>query len=363
MKFSDFEDLTISGALKTLYTYVLQITNGYNKYIKDGSLADVTKLTRVEPLTIVSSDLLNVEYMKDVNNSLLNLFSAYYLQAVSIAGAITSVDVIKVLDKLNPNRGDVTLLSLESHPSACLENYKYELPKSKSVALELDTTDKKHLNESSNLSVGKIIEVDISTGANAEGKPISVKVPIAIRLLNTVVSTETIVQLLAGKTEDRSLTERYFAWRSGRISFIRDLILCQDLIDEQKRRSIKDESGVFDKIMNRVISAKKWGAFTNNPSLVVASNIFVVSEQVAKEIEVSVGGKLTKSSIRNKLFENTYAMILVVVDREWERVTFYTRGMDDYTELSAKEIKAVSKGGSDIADILKSLQLGTNINF
>jgi hypothetical protein len=57
-------------------------------------------------------------------------------------------------------------------------------------------------------------------------------------------------------------------------------------------------------------------------------------------------------------------MIIAVVDREWERVTFYTRGISSHTELSIDEIKAANKGkGPDISDIMKSYNMSASPSF
>jgi hypothetical protein len=57
-------------------------------------------------------------------------------------------------------------------------------------------------------------------------------------------------------------------------------------------------------------------------------------------------------------------MILCVIDREWERVTFYVRNITAGSEYSVKELKAASAGkGPDILDILKAYNLGTAPSF
>jgi len=361
----DFSNPYNAGAstLLAIKTIINQFISA-KEYIADNSLVDATKLTTVEPLTIISKDLLNEEYMVNVNNTLLNLFAAYYMQAVDILTKVQSVEVVKLLDKLNPNRDASGFLATESHPSTALENYKYDLPKTSSLALELDKDDKKQLLANSNLAVGKLISVSIKLNDKEVGKEITANLSVAIRLLTTILDSNSIQEIMLGSDTDKSLIERYHAWRAGRISFIKDLIFCQDLIDEVKKRSLKDESGTVEEIIRRVSNAKKYGALSKNPSLAVASNLFVISDKVAKELEFKLGGKLNNFRTRKKLFEDTYAMIIVVVDREWERVTFYIRNIESYTDLSFKEIKnSGSEKGPDIADILKSLQLGTGPSF
>lgn len=370
-----------------------------NDFNATKSLVDVTKLARVEPLTVVSNDCLTLEYLPDVLQTLLNMFAAYYLQAVAIGASVDSVKVIKTLDRLNPDRDGGGLLfgmeSLKDIVNIAQESYKYRLPTSfNQHALEAeqarlqqpgDRSDRnnagngevndpaKVINELTNLAVGKLINVEIGTNAPAgmdeHGNPLVVNkkftIPVTIRLVPTSISTRSIQHILALKTEDSTLAERFHAWRSGRISFIKDLILCQDMIDEHKKALMGDEAGVYSEIIRRVNNAKKFGLLTMNPSLVSASNLFVISEQVAKDLEMKLGGRLSNARIRAKAFENTYAMIIVVLDREYERITFYHRGIAQATEVSLKDIKAASKskGGPDIMDIFKSLSQGSTPSF
>jgi hypothetical protein len=57
-------------------------------------------------------------------------------------------------------------------------------------------------------------------------------------------------------------------------------------------------------------------------------------------------------------------MILCVVDKEWGRATFYTRGISSGTDVSFKEIKAANKNkGIDPADMMKSMLAGNPISF
>lgn len=365
------------GVINTTLTAVASVINkakdNFFNYYTTKSLTEATKLTRVEPLTIISRDLINLEYMPDVTQTLLSIFSGYYLQAVSMLTQVNDVEVVRILDKLNPDRDETGFLLTERYSPAneslrnlVLENYKYSLPTHSSLALEGPSEDNtKYLNEISSLSAGKLLNVEIcynkSTGVSEDDKKAStVVIPVSVRLMASVIPNSTIAHMLAFKTEDNSAVERFHAWRSGRIGFFKDLIFCQDLIDEYKKAMIGDDNGTMLEIMRRVNNSKKYGLLSKNPSLVSASNLFVMSEEVAREVESKLGGKLTNPNIRKKAFENTYAMIIAVVDREWERVNFYSRGINAYSDFSIKEVKAANKGkGPDIAEILKSFNMGT----
>lgn len=362
----------VSTLLTTSAKIISDLKNNVVGYYAPKSLTEATKLTRVEPLAIVSKDLANYEYTPDVMQSVLSIFSGYYLQAVSMLTKVNNVEVVKILDRLNPDRDESAfLLAAESAgpiaSTLVLENYQYKLPMAnKSFAMEAGKDDIIKIDEYSNLSVGKLLNVEICVGGNEDDKEKAktVRVPVSVRLATSIVGNPTMLHILAFKTEDTGLVERYHAWRSGRISFIRDLIFCQDLIDEYRRAMHGDESGTIQEIIRRVNNSKKFGILTQNPSLVSASNIFVMSENNAAELEQKLGGKLSSKRIRDRAFENTYAMLIVVVDRDYERVTIYSRGIEAATDVSMKEIRsAAKKQGIDIADVLKTYSQGQTPSF
>lgn len=364
---------TLSSVAK-LINSIKNITGLYTTQ----SLSDVTKLTRVEPLTIVSRDCLNLEEMPDVMQSLLSMFAGYYLQAVSMLTKVSDVEVVRILDRLNPDRDETGFLltqqvSQESVRNLCLESHEFSLPTRQTVSVESnDSIDlgkgNQGIYEVANLSVGKLLNVEVAyskeAGSGDKQDNRSIKIPVNVRLMASLVPASTVEHILCFKTEDNSLVERFHAWRAGRISFIKDLIFCQDLIDEYKRATIGDETDTMQEIIRRVNNAKKFGLLTKNPSLVSASNLVVISEEVAKQVESKLGGKLSNPKIRQKAFDNTYAMIIVVVDREYQRVVFYSRGISASTDLSFKEIKNISKNkGPDIMDILKGYNMGGPVAF
>lgn len=90
-------------------------------------------------------------------------------------------------------------------------------------------------------------------------------------------------------------------------------------------------------------------------------DLIVISASTARELERNVGGRLKGLRVRDKVFNETYCMILCVVDPDYEMVTFYHRGIAIPTELSFKELKVSNgKKGPDVAEIMKAYQMGAN---
>jgi hypothetical protein len=350
------------------------------------SLSDIGKLTSVEPLVIVSPDCMNLEYMPQINQSLLSIFTAYYLQAVDVLSAVKDASTVRVLEQLNPNRsGFGTIMSFESYKSSFdynllpsnglslhFEKAKTDFdedgsggPKSFTSGSHSQTGDSKSsIQEAVNLSVGRLMDVTIESN-KANGDTVKATLKMNFRLIVNQAPESVITGILSNGTLDRNFMERFHAWRSGRLGFIRDLILCQDIIDEKYKTAVQDKSGVGTELFQRIAANKTFGFLTQNPSLANSSNMFVISEEVARQVEAKAGGKMTDFRVRQKIFEQSYAMIIVVVNRETSRMKFFVRNQPDYSNMSRKEIEGYSKGGKgpDVMEIFRSLQTASFSNF
>lgn len=336
---------------------------------KSGSLIEYTRATRVEPSVLLDLRAAQLPYIEDVLNNGLNMFAGYYLQAVSVAVNVGSVNVIKTLDKLNPNRDPMSSLSMRS-----MESYKHGLPFPGQPSLEAfgdnikDSHDEiygpggsegvstrdamKQFNESANLSVGKLIDVNIES----EGQKATI--PVSVRLRVSTIRPDIMTHTLSLDSKKVSKKERFHQWRSGQIEFWNDLVLAQDLIKKHRKNLMNDESGYY-----RARTASKRrntlsALVSGEISVATASSIFVLTTETAKELERQIRGRLKDFKTREKLFEETYAMMMFVVDPDWEQVTIYHHSIDEPTEVSIREIQRSnkSKGGPDIAEILNAFR-------
>jgi Mor family transcriptional regulator len=337
---------------------------------KSDSLIDYTQVARVEPIVLIDADCLYVEELPDVQQSLLSVFAGYYLQAVAISTSVGKIEVVRHLDKLNPRRNPGDSAANTMGWLLAEESYKHALPmgnnKLAMEAAEIDivtarseTTITKdsitQLSELSNLSVGKMLSVEITDGLH------KASVPIAIRLMASSMPTTNLIHILSLGSKDNSAKERYHDWRGGRLEFIKDLVLCQDLIDQHRSNLMKDKDGVYTNILNRSRANQLSAIVSANPSVATASNLVIVSKETVEKLEMELNGKISNFKIRERMFKSTYIMIMVVIDKHWNRVTFYHRGINDVTEVSMRDLKAANKNsGPNVSDLLKAYQLGNS---
>jgi hypothetical protein len=335
----------------------------YSDSIGQKSLIELTSPARVEPITVISGDCVHLDYASDVLQCLQSIFTAYYLQSVALmSNKIDGVSVVKTLDPLNPNRQGGSYFDLfNAAQEFGAESFKDRLPSSRNqVALAFESENPSvaidprssatSVNELANLSVGKLVTVTISNGKT------NIVVPVSVRLLVNQLPDRDLIALLSMQGEDVSFGERYHKWRAGQISFISDLMLCQDLITEQKKILMNDKTGVVSEIVRRANNNKRAAVATGKVSLNSASSLYVISSNVAEQIEHRAGGKFANPHFRDKIFASGYAMLIAVIDTEFERVTFYHRGIAGSSSLSRADLRSANKtNGPDIGEILKSL--------
>jgi hypothetical protein len=354
---------------------------------KSDSLIEYTQPARVEPIVLMDHKAVGLPYTGEIMQSLTSLFSGYYLQAIALSVNVGRVDVIKLLDKLNPKRSPMDNLansqyitdgvskivgSLESAQSytyklpvpgetISVEGFSFEAAESDDSSGHLTNQSQRSqqlLQELTNLSVGKLLEVEVEDGGKRAVFPISV------RMIATGIGPKELVHTLSQGSKNTSMKERYHLWRAGQLEFIRDLVLCQDLIESHKNTLLKDTSGIYEEIRRRRRGNKLSAIFSAQPSVATASNIVVMTKETAKNLEREIGGRLKDFRTREKIFKETYTMIMVVVDPDWDHVTFYHRSIELPTELSVKELQATNKSkGPDVAEILKAYQMGNSPSF
>lgn len=359
------------------------------------SLADISKIARVEPITLISSNLTGTKELYDILHGILNIYTAYYLQAVHILSAqLTDIRILKILDKTNPDRDLKTLLtsgytayeSFTEHRknirTLSLENCKYKLPllesdKENKIALEFLTDEEdedtnalsssiKKLDtfEKLGTAIGKVIEVKFNVKKEDSKVPDEVSIPVVVKLDTMIIPAEVIDSILVSNKDEITLGSRFKDAISGRINFIKDFILASDLIKSQKKTMIKDPTGYYSTMLKRINNSKIYSILSGNISLAGVSSVIVISEEDEQEIQKQIGGKLTNQTTRDIIFDNTSAMMVVVVDKDWDRVSIYIRDIDGFSQNSFDDFKPmINKANNNIADIIKSLSLGNAPSF
>lgn len=405
------------------------------------SWADVTKALRVEPVTVVDERCINLPYLRDVLYTATATTAAYYLQAAAVQGSVGKLDVVRVLDGLNPKRdtvsnvgfliGDVAsgvsmmsapaklpvyntdplqerinLESMRAIQAASLEakNNQQQPPTPAEIeaaalkgrtnltagrlaeaivntsmpvgtrmseavdvvdqihgdaAVNIDRDALKSATDIANLSVGALISVEISDGKEKR------KVPVTVRLIVSGIRTNILSSIFKEAAHNREFKERYHAWRAGQIEFIKDMVLCQDIIDQDIKNRIEDKSGTWREMKARQTSNRfnTLLSLGTRPSIATASNVYVMSKETLIECEQAMGGRISNLATRKRLFDNTMMMLLYVIDTKREIVEVWHRGQATSTIQSIKEMQLNGKEKSATIELNEAFKAYTGTGF
>lgn len=412
--------------LDTLITGTLALLKKYPKAIRaasSNSMTQYTKSTRSEPITMIDTTLSSMEQLPDLMMTLTSIYAAMYAQSFSIAinQEIGDVKVLQTLDQINPNRSkmegvlalasglsyspessslllpdyknigststsSITFEAIEVPPSnrnihGLLANkhdtYEYELDKNGERVLDDEGNYKKTTNEAnpttpsskadveaitkfmSNLSTGILFEVTV------EADHRKVSIPISVRLLANKMSADIMISLFTAAVKNRTAKERYREWRAGGLSLWNDVILCKDILRENRKNLIKDSSGMFSEVLRRKSTNQIVGALSGNPSISQISNILIVSTETMDMFERETSKKIKNPATRDLIFNNTQTLILAVVNRNRETVTLYYHDISVPTTVTFRDLKGSGgKGGApDVMEIIKAFQMGNGINL
>lgn len=410
--------------LDTLIAGTIQFLQKYPKLARSAtsnSMTQYTKSTRSEPITMIDTTLSSMEELPDLMMTLTSIYAAMYAQSFSIAinQEIGDIKVLQTLDQINPNRSKMEgVLALASGFSVGAESMQLKLPDYRNPTVSTESvisfeangpkvnvtgknrgihgaltngvntgkwvTTKNEDDEEvntlvepefdkvshsadidavskfmSNMSTGILFEVSV----DADGR--SVTIPISVRLLANKMASDIMVSLFTAAVKNRTAKERYREWRAGGLSLWNDVILCKDILRENRKNLIKDSSGMFSEVLRRKSSNQIVGALSGNPSISQISNILIVSDDTVNQFERESGKKIKNSGTRDLIFNNTQTLILAVVNRTRETVTLYYHDISVPTTVTYRDLKGSGgKGGSpDVMEIIKAFQMGNGINL
>lgn len=375
---------TIDAIRNSLYTYKGTVGRSL-------SVADVSKIARIEPITIVSNDLVSTKELYNILHGVLNIYAGYYIQAISIlATQLEDIRILKILDRTNPDRDLKTMLTAGYVSSASTESRNLEtlsLAKSKyklNFLSNSKVSQERHILPDDNENVqtlgtsinkietfeklgpaiGKVIELKFKVRPENSKDTNEVSIPVAVKLDTMILDADIVNNILTLNKDEITFSSRLSDVLSGRISFIKDFLLASDLIKNQKKILYKNNSEAYAAILKRVNNSRIYSGLSGNVSVAGVSSIYVLSEKSEAMLAKKLGGRLSSPKIRSMIFENTMAMVIVVIDREWERVSIYVRDMDGFSQNSFDAFKTQSdKGSSQILDMFKSFTMGNAPSF
>ncbi len=360
------------------------------------SLVSYASPGRIEPICYVDADCAESPMLPALLQAELSIFAGYWLRAFSLDNTtIGGVSVASRLERYSTHRapdylGAIGLESIDGHLPFDKKMKKVPEPFKIQAALEAasikqnatkpktgqeqgkdalrallgspELSEKASVGKSStvgdfvdeaNMAVGKIFNVEVVQDQS------KVTVPIIVRMNVMFVPTETMVHIYTSSSQDIAGSSRFKQWWNGRIDFWRDLAMSQDLIDAHKKNLRADKSGFYTMMLKRRSDNVNAALVSGVPSAAASSTIIIMSKATAEEIGTQLGGKISDFRIRQRFFEQGYAMLMAVIDDRFGTVRLYTRDIAEYSDVGAKALESSSRGsGPNVGDILSAFRAG-----
>lgn len=323
------------------------------------SLTTATKKTLVSSVVYVDTTLVEEDITVPTLLTLNKLFISYVLTALSIYNLVdgykeieetigrVATEVLRAYSKETSSTQDVLEVALEALEKGDKQNNNGD--KTGGAIRVVDAVNK-------DLAIGKLIIFTFKLDRG--GKQVLIPIPILVQLLPTNISP-VVIDAIFSLNFLESTAKRLIKVKTGEIRFFRDFILGLDLAKKHADALKADTDNTLSKFYSNKMR-KRWkyikgiltGKFHNNS----ASSMFIVDKEVFDEALKNASINFDSYVDRQKFFNVSYAMIVVVVDRMSEIVDIYYNGIKDSTEASFRAIKSSNK--DSIVDIMGMIAKG-----
>ena len=217
--------------------------------------------------------------------------------------------------------------------------------------------------KSVSLPSGRILNIPMLT----DGKS-SFNLQLLIQLFPFFIETD-VAQEFINLNFTPSFWRRFTQFQAGEISFFKDFIFSCDLREKRMKALIKDKTGGLADMINKQKNAvaSHWMNFLRKPGtekINIASTILILNRNSVDKTLNKSGIDLKSISNRKRFFENSYCMMLVLVDQMYNEVTIYYNGIEAVSTFKYEQIKRESKKEStDLVSIMKSYAQGLAPKF
>ena len=349
---------------------------------KANSLAEFSAPAHIVPIFLTDQSFANLPEAEAIIGGTLNYWCAFYLTAAQLSVNIGAINVRNQLDRLNNRRSPTNSAFGTLDKLLSMESFANGLPNLDKLANQNKFVMESHNSgpgfevgsggESSStargvvdrveaapkLSIGKIMEVQWES--NGEKGTIVTTVKSSVQTTNN----QSMVNILSIGTKNISFKERMHGIKSGKLDWLYDGILASDIIKDDRKAKIQDKTGYLRDSITRARRNKLSSILALNPSVATFSTVFFITEDTARELQLKAEINLDKFADRQKMFENSYGMVLVVVNPSWKNCKIYTHGLEDASTVSFAQMDGANKNkNGDIKELYNALVMNGQARF
>ena len=333
------------------------------------SVTEFNKKASIESRVYLDSLIANEPVIHSLLTSLQNLYTAHIMNALQLNEYVS--DTHKVSDNLSIIATEDRADDPELYNNLLNDFSEFVGMESNLIGLE-DNNGASSDKKGGNTDRVKIEDPPTPKTPLPEGRQISVtmtaqnkdsmKINLMIVLKPYYVKQELVKEMIK-LDMNPDIMKRYYQWRVGEISFMRDFVFQIDQIKQRIRTVQSDDSKtLFDYIDTQTLKGRKrlmdYLKFFDSKKAMssnVANTILVFSEDAVKRAKADTGFDLHKKEDRNSYFNRIYAMFICIIDPMYNKVSLYIHGYDNGATYSYSDFTTRSKDVGDIKTIIETL--------
>lgn len=217
-------------------------------------------------------------------------------------------------------------------------------------------------DKSGMIPMGRQIEVELANPDHP--KDPGVKISLLIQMIPYLINAEITPEFI--KLNARAgFLKRWLMWKAGEISFWKDFVFATDIFRNKRAVLKNDPDGVLAdylrdqakkdrNVLGQIYDALAAGGQTKDPNRNIANTVLIMSEDQVKRAKVDSGFDLHDSADRKRFFQQTYAMLIYVVDPMYNTVKMYMNGIAAVGEYTFDMFKPKGKS-NDVVDLLSAV--------
>ena len=227
--------------------------------------------------------------------------------------------------------------------------------------------------ESQRLVTGRLLEVDLTLEqARQDGSGTSVntyKVYVYVQLIPFIMNQEISKGFLTINFHP-PMSVRWKQMQAGEISFWKDFMFSQDLLDKEAKLLKNDKTGALASIVyNQNNKIGKWflrllGLKPTSANL--ANSMIIMDKPTFTAACKEVGADFANKNYRQTFFTRTMSIFVVVVDIMGGTIEMYFNGIDakgTYTFQMMNKIGAKGKDNFNLAEIMQTFSQNMSPRF
>ena len=336
------------------------------------SLTQYVRRSIISSRVFVENNLAGEEILVPLMLNLMNLYAGFVVTAMGMNQYISNTqrvrDIMSVVAtedfKIKPTDTKTEMkayFAIQDDIDDVLSTPKIQNDfgdTSAAIDHRLDATEPR---PESTLPSGRIVKVDFAVG--------QCKFSVNMLLqLQPIFIPSDVAKAFISINFTPSIRQRWMQVSAGEISFFNDLILGRDLRQQRLKALKDDKDGILQQMLDRQSNAlsNAWLKYAQiTPERQNIANTILIFEKASFDKACnSAGLKITNYSNRQKFFNKTFSLMIVVVDVMYNKVTVYYHGLTDPSVFTFGQLKKNAKvETTDILAMMKNYAQGMAPKF